>query len=327
MTDLAYREHIDGAQTADVRLALDDMGNPGAPRILIANDYRFFSRTIHILRPLARKFNFVYRQPADLVWCFYPDDASSAFRAAVASKCPVLLECRGLWKPQKRAQVANAFERAARIVALTESLKREIVMTVGGIDQSKIHIIPHGSSLTDTAFANPSGGNIGTLTNLAFPEKAMGVVSIAHALRESGFRGRFLVGSGPGEYVPTHPGQLGPGAEYIGTVEDRLAFFSSIGVFVYWSDYDGQPGVVMEAQHAGMPMVVGGGVRTGIHDDWYSGRVAKSAYDLAWRAMDVLQSPGAAIEAARERAARMRALFAWDDLAEQRGKVIRSLGC
>jgi glycosyltransferase involved in cell wall biosynthesis len=106
---------------------------------------------------------------------------------------------------------------------------------------------------------------IGCLTSFTFIEKRLGVDKLARELDFIGFDGDFIIAGNPGAAWAPPVGRFLGGdscAYFVGYCHDRHAFFSNIDLFLYWSELDVLPGVLLESMAAGVPIIAGGGIRS-----------------------------------------------------------------
>lgn len=131
---------------------------------------------------------------------------------------------------------------------------------------SRALVIPNGANLP-TETANPfTGGKklrLLTISKFHFHDKALGVIEVARALKEVlvnkniAFTWNVLGGGAHLEEIEEQVEKLGVTGTFHGHVNPK-PFYKEADIFLYWSDHDNMPNVLIEASAYGLPVLSNG---------------------------------------------------------------------
>ena len=304
---------------------------PGRPLILVASEYRFASRTLHLIDAMVSRYRFVVGasdERPSAIWGFYPFGGVTATRGAWPG-VPVLLTMRGrFWqyRPELVSMGMNNYSKASFITTLTNSLHRELVEhcpAVAGIPHRTVH---NGNFIAevDAVAGGDRSPSILTITNFCCPGKKQAVEEFAAALNSEGFTGEYLIASLPFGDPPRLPAC----ARYLGHRADRLSLLHTASVFVYPAAWDGQPTSLIEAMSAGLPCVVGRASTSGAQEFVEHGRTGllfDTPLEGAQLAMRLLHDHDRAWEMGRAARVAMETDYSWDRAADAYCEILSGL--
>lgn len=213
------------------------------------------------LRTLLRE-----RRP-DLVHANIYASACAAALATARTGIPLVLteHTEAPWRSNAAVQMSTwTYGRAARIVAVSTAIERRLRDVHGVPPRSVAHVLNAVRPTTARASPDVAGANrgpiVGYVGRLA-PEKAVDVfVRAAAGLVADGEPVRFLVVGEGGSRAELEALACGMGLDgrlrFLGYRRDARAIVERLDVLVQAPRSDGAPLVVLEAMHAGVPVVV-----------------------------------------------------------------------
>jgi len=246
---------------------------------------------------------------------------------------PVVLTIKGDYRREKRIwrrPYDVAIRKASAITVPSDYLKNRLDIPEGAV------VIPNAvfhemyREFVKLDFCREDRDlEVVTATRFFFPGKAGGVVKLVEILDGTGYiKGLTVFGGGPLlRDVRSRVEKLGPGmdVDFRGEVPRPYRYFRDFDAFLYNSDHDNFPIVLLEAMACGMPVLTNdtGAVKEFI-DDGKTGLVAESEEEYGKRIehiSDTGKSRGLGA-AARESVEKN---YSWDNIVERYIEIYESV--
>lgn len=178
---------------------------------------------------------------------------------------------QGRWKTWavERLNVAvrrRLMRRVDALIVVNASMLAPLRAELGDVP---VHVVPQfcpGEGQARDGYDLCDPVRLLTVTNLAYPAKAEGVVWLVDALAamvRDGAPAMHLDVAGGGPSLPALQAALGErdlpaglSVDVKGFVDDVAALYAGADIFVYRSDHDATPNVFLEAKRFGLPMLV-----------------------------------------------------------------------
>jgi len=251
----------------DDNLEEDNGGPDRRPIVLMTSDYRFATRTLHLIRELAPRWRFLvghtpHLRPA-LIWSLYPFvDADVGLRMAEDLHVPCVIASRGNVKqmgPERQRRALNNYMRASAIVPICEQLCTDLCSQEPRLRKARWKTIANGCPVPpdpidpiDLPWPRPWTV---WLSNFNFAAKRQALDEIAETVPDD-WPGTILIAGNKGPWAP-RVGRIKPHVKFLGFVENKWGLIHAADVCLYHSHLDGQPTALMEMLALGKPVVLG----------------------------------------------------------------------
>jgi len=276
--------------------AMDHGKTPNRPLIWVLSGWRFFSRTLKIIRHLSNFFRFelypvdqlgIACLPSgkpDLCWSLYPFNDASAGMRMNHKGIPFLLSLRGSFWNIDQGTTGSALHNcksASAVAVLSGIFREQLVNLCPELRSQRIMVIPNGVEVDGSTPEVKFEGDrphVVAVGNFNFDGKWRPTKHALAVLRKAGIGGsHHIVGKRKG--VKAHV--LKNGVQYHGFEPNPLGCIKGADLLVYASEQDVQPSVIMEARALGTPVLCSVHPDSGAHEFVKKGRSGLLYHDDA----------------------------------------------
>ncbi|MEX1047540.1 MAG: glycosyltransferase family 4 protein [Actinomycetota bacterium] len=240
--------------------------------------------------------------------------------------------------PLRTLSIRAAYARVSVFVAVSESLRREMV-EVFGIPPERIEVIPTGrlgpplpsseetSTIRDEVGARPGGPLVSWVGRLSAEKNPEAALAVARHLEKLAPEATLVVvGDGPLEQ--TIRARAGSNVTFAGARPDAARIIAASDILLSTSAHEGLPGVVVEALLSGVPVVANdvGGIGEAITDGETGLLVPASSREALARAVVRIAHDPALRARMAEKARRSAQRFEMGTVSEEYDLLYRKLG-